>query len=62
MLGKVAALTFGVYLCHFFFVQCSYDFVNFIGMGGLPAEMCIRDRSMTLPISTGKTTHSVTYP
>ena len=41
VLGKVAALTFGVYLCHFFFVQCSYDFVNFIGMGGLPAAVKI---------------------
>ena len=41
VLGKMAALTFGVYLCHFFFVQCSYDFVNFIGMGGLPSAVKI---------------------
>ena len=24
-LTKVAALTFGIYLCHFVLVQCSYD-------------------------------------
>ena len=41
VLSKVAALTFGVYLCHFFFVQCSYDFVNFIGLGGLPSAVKI---------------------
>lgn len=42
VLSKVAALTFGVYLCHFFFVQCSYDFVNFIGLGRLPSAVKFR--------------------
>lgn len=28
LLSKLAALTFGVYLCHFFFVQCGYDIVS----------------------------------
>ena len=27
LLSKLAALTFGVYLCHFFFVQCGYDII-----------------------------------
>lgn len=35
-LKKSASLTFGIYLCHFFFVQCAFDFVNFIGWGNLP--------------------------
>lgn len=35
-LSKLAALTFGIYLCHFFFVQCAFDFVNFIGLGSCP--------------------------
>lgn len=32
MLSRVAALTFGIYLCHFFFVQCSYDLLDFLGL------------------------------
>ncbi len=40
-LSKAAALTFGVYLCHFFFVQCAFDFVNFIGLGSSPVMVKI---------------------
>ena len=35
-----SALTFGVYLCHFFFVQCAYDAIDFLGWTGLPA--CVK--------------------
>lgn len=31
-LSKVAALTFGIYLCHFFFVQCAFDFLNYLSV------------------------------
>lgn len=46
-LSKLAALTFGIYLCHFFFVQCAFDFVNFIGLGScstivkIPLMACV---------------------
>lgn len=39
-LSRIAALTFGVYLCHFFFVQCAYDAIDFLGWTGLPA--CVK--------------------
>ena len=39
-LSRIAAPTFGVYLCHFFFVQCAYDAIDFLGWTGLPA--CVK--------------------
>ena len=33
-LSRIAALTFGVYLCHFFFVQCAYDAIDFLWLDG----------------------------
>ena len=39
-LNKVAALTFGIYLCHFVFVQVVYDVTSYMGLN-LPAWMKI---------------------
>ncbi len=39
---KLAALTFGIYLCHFFFLQCVYDLMHgVLGLGALPAGVKI---------------------
>lgn len=32
MMSRVAELTFGIYLCHFVLVQCSYDFVKYLDL------------------------------
>lgn len=39
-LSKLAALTFGIYLCHFFFVQCGYDIVKET-LAGIPYALQI---------------------
>ncbi len=39
---KLAGLTFGIYLCHFFFLQCTYDFYHgVLGMINQPAGLVI---------------------
>ena len=38
-LARLASLTFGIYLCHFIFVQIGYDLIGTIG--SLPVLACI---------------------
>ena len=40
-LSKVASTTFGIYLCHFFFIHVGYDFFHAILPDGTPLVILI---------------------
>jgi surface polysaccharide O-acyltransferase-like enzyme len=55
LLTKIASLTFGIYLCHFFFLQLSYDFI--IENIGFPTYLKIP----ILALSTFCITYSIVW-
>ena len=49
-MGRVASLTFGVYLCHFFFVMVFYDVFD---VDGMPYLLRILGMAVSVSVTAG---------